>query len=784
MNKLKKIVKISIISIIILVVLVIAFISPLTKYFVEKYDIKYTGREITMDWAYVNPFSGYLHFSNLKIYELDSDTIFFSTNGLSANITMYKLLSKNYEISQFKLEQPQGVVVQNDKYFNFNDLIEKLSPTGDSSTTKEPLHFSILNIKIVNGEFHYSEVVTPINYFIKNVNIESEGYRWDVDTIPITFSFLSGIGSGDMEGNFTINSKNKDYSLAVLVHKFDLNIIGQYVKDLSNYGSFKAFLDADFKSEGNLIERDRVTSSGNIQISDFHFGKTAKEDYASFDKLVIAIHELSPQKLVYFYDSVSLNRPYFKYEKYDYLDNVQTMFGKKGANVKEANADGAKFNLVIEIANYIKVISKNFLRSNYRIDRVAIYDGEIKYNDYSLSEKFSIELNPFTFTADSVDKTHKRVNFKITSDIKPYGHFDVGISINPKDSSDFDLNYNFQKVALSMFNPYLIKYTSFPLDRGTVEVKGLWTVRNGIINSNNHLIIIDPRVGNRLKNKNSKWLPMRFIMFFVRERGNVIDYEIPITRNLKNPKLELRDVIFDALENVFVKPATTPYLIVVRNVELEIEKSLSLKWEMRNSRLTSTQKFFLKRMVHFIKENPEATIVVNPQEYELKEKEYILFYEAKKRYFMKYYVKNNQSFNKYDSIKVEKMSIKDSLFVHYLNGQIHDSLLFTVQDKCLKLIGFNVVDLKYKILCQQRTEVFMNYFKAAGIEKRVKVANGKIGIPYNGYSLYKIEYKGDFPEYLLKAYRRMNKLNNEAPRRKFKRARQKNKIATMETLLN
>ncbi len=587
MSKLQKVLKISIITIILLVVLVIAFISPLTKYLVEKFDKKYTGREITMDWAYLNPFTGYLHFSNLKIYEFESDSIFFSANGLSANFEIFKLLSKNYEISDFTIDRPQAIIFQNQEYFNFNDLISIFSSNDTTAKKKEPVHFSILNIKIINGLFSYREIVTPINYFIKNVNIESAGFRWDADTIPIQFSFLSGIGSGDIKGNFTLNSKTNDYRLAVLVHQFDLNIVGQYIKDLANYGTFKAFLDADFKSDGNLIERDNVTSSGLVSISDFHFGKDSLNDFAAFDNLTVCIHEVSPKKFIYFFDSISLKHPFLKYEKYDYLDNVQTMFGKNGVNVTAANTDGAKFNLVIEIVKYLRTISKNLLRSNFKINRMAIYDGEIKYNDYAMGEKFSIALNPFTFTADSVDKTHERVYFNVASGIKPYGSLVLGLSINPKDSSDFDLKYNFQKLPVSMFNPYLIKYTAFPLDRGTIEIKGLWKVRNGQIVSTNHLVIIDPRVGEKSRNKFASWLPLNLAMFFVKERGNVIDYDVPITGNLNNPKFILRDVIVDALKNIFVKPLTTPYRFEVRNTETEIENWLSLKWEMRRNYLNS-----------------------------------------------------------------------------------------------------------------------------------------------------------------------------------------------------
>ncbi|HKC69770.1 MAG TPA: hypothetical protein VKG26_16140, partial [Bacteroidia bacterium] len=69
MRKLRKTFFISLTSIVVLFILVIVFISPITKYLIEKYDFKYTGREITLDWAYVNPFTGYIHLNNLKIFE-------------------------------------------------------------------------------------------------------------------------------------------------------------------------------------------------------------------------------------------------------------------------------------------------------------------------------------------------------------------------------------------------------------------------------------------------------------------------------------------------------------------------------------------------------------------------------------------------------------------------------------------------------------------------------------------------------------------------------------------
>jgi Domain of Unknown Function (DUF748). len=771
LDKLKKILVYIISSIIIITVVVILIISPVTKYLVKKYDEKYTGRQITMSRAYVNLFTGYVHFSNLKIYELKSDSIFFSADGVSANVALLKLFFRTYEIKKITLSHPRGTIIQNKKDFNISDLIDKFSSKEDSVTVKAKVHFNILRIKIKDGEFHYRETLIPINYFIKNVNIESAGKRWSADTIAAQLSFLPGIGSGDVRGSLTINLKNLDYHYAVVAHRFDLNLIGQYIKDLTYYGSFSANLDADIKSKGNLKDQENVTTTGRLAINELHFGKNPNNDFASFDKLVMVINELSPKKSIYLFDSISLSHPYLKYELYDYLDNVQTMFGKKGAKIEAASANAGKFNLVIEIGRYIKALSKNFFASAYKINHFGIYKGDIEFDDYSTSEKFASELTPLTVIADSIDKEQNRVNASLESSIKPYGNVSVALSINPRDSSDFDMQYHLQKLPVAMFNPYIISFTSFPLDRGTLEFQGTWNVRNGRIQSKNHLVIIDPRVSKRIRNKDTKWIPMPLIMTFIRERGNYIDYEIPVTGNLKNPTFHLGDVIFDLLGNIFVKPPSTPYIVHVKNVENEIEKSITLKWAMRKSSLLPEQGEFIENMADFLVKNPESSITVYPQQYSIKEKEYILFFEAKKKYFMVTNNINAKSFSVEDSAKVDKMSVKDSLFVRYLDEKVKDSLVFTVQEKCTSIIDSAIINARFEQLNKERKNTFISYFKKREVEKQVKFSTAKNVIPYNGFSFYKIEYNGEIPESLFKAYQQMKDLNNESPRKQFQKER-------------
>ena len=767
----KKILLISLSIVFATFALLVLLLSPLVKYFLEKYDRDLFGRELRMDWAYVNPFTGYVHLHKLKMFEANSDSIFISTNSTSGHISLFKLLSRTVKISHLTLKQPNVTITQKKKIFNIDDLITKFTPSPLPTTSNWQVEF--VGVKIADGEFHFIDKVTPVKYFIRKVNIDGVGKLNQGDTIATHFSFASGIGTGDSKGDFTINTKTNDYHFSVKLQEYDMDIIRQYIWELINYGMFKAYVNANLKGHGNFNSQESIAVQGRLTIRDFHLGKTLSDDYIAFKKMVMVFDEFNPAHKKYIIDSAVLIQPFIKYEIYDSLDNIERLFGAHGSNISDVTQSD-RFNLVIEIARYIRVISTNFFRSDYKINRLEINKGFFRFNDYSLSEEFSVEVVPFSLLADSVNKHDQRVQVSIQSGFHPYGKASVQLSINPRDSADFDMNFNFEKIPASIFNPYLITYTSFPLDRGTIELNGKWKVRNGIIESNNHLVIVDPRVSKRLKNKNIKWLPMPLIMALIREEGNVIDYDIPITGHLKKPKFHLRDILLDLLTNLFVKPATIPYRNVVKTLETEIEKTISFKWELHQHILSNKQVKFVEKIAGFLKDHSDASMSVHPITYADKEKEHILFFETKKKYFMLTHSKENQSFSAEDSIKVEEMSVKDPALLKFISPNVKhskDTIMFTVQDKCLNFIGDRIVAKRFDELVKRRSDLFKSYFKMNGTDKQIKIHASVNDIPYGGFSYFKLGYENEIPEPLRKAYLEMTDLNNERPRIKYKKFR-------------
>jgi uncharacterized protein involved in outer membrane biogenesis len=321
----------------VLVVLVILCISPIVKFMVQKYDHKYLGREVTIDWVYINPFTGYIHLDALKIYEAKNDSVFFEAEGLSINFEIIKLFSKTYEISSLHLDNPRGIIIKHKNIFNFNDLIVRFSEKDSIKTKneKEPFHFNILNCKISNGEFYFSEPNTPIHYSFIKVNFTTDGKYWNGDTLNGNLSLESGVGSGTVQANFLINTKTLDYTLGAVVTDFNLDVMNQYLKDIERYGSIRGFINANIKATGNLKSIQNIDGSGRIAINDFHYGKDSINDYVSYKKLTIGIIQLAPTRKKYLFDTVRLQEPYFKYEKYDQLDNLQNMFVEKRIEFRE-----------------------------------------------------------------------------------------------------------------------------------------------------------------------------------------------------------------------------------------------------------------------------------------------------------------------------------------------------------------------------------------------------------------------------------------------------------------
>jgi hypothetical protein len=206
---------------------------------------------------------------------------------------------------------------------------------------------------------------------------------------------------------------------------------------------------------------------------------------------------------------------------------------------------------------------------------------------------------------------------------------------------------------------------------------------------------------------------------------------------------------------------------------LQIENSLAFKWEVSQYELRPEQEKFLKGASKMLKDRPHVFINVHPFEYTSKEKEYILFYETKKKYFMMMKGKTAADFSSADSIHVSKMSVKDTDLVRHLGKNLSDTVMFTLQEKCVNFVGNDVVDASFRKLKASRERSFRSVFIKDGTDAQVTMHKSRSGIPYIGFSQFILSYPGVVPQALQEAYNEMNDFNDKGSRKKYLEQRQR-----------
>lgn len=731
-------------------ILLIIVASPLARYLIQKHDVRYTGREITLQRAIVNPIGGSVSLRNLKLYEAENDSVFISFGRLSANMSMLKMLTGVYQVNSIRLVDPRIDIFRDDTIFNFTDLIERFAVKEDS-LEEETLKLNFGEIEIKNGLITYGEAEIKTGTEISEINFFSPGKKWNDDIIEGEYSFKPG--SGRAEGNFTINLKTFDYNAGFRLTAFNPGVFIEYLEKYAVKASLRGNINIDLISEGNFNEPLNGRAQGNIEIKNFHFGKDSLNDYASFDRLLVEMREVDLKENKFYFDSILLNKPDILYQMYDTLDNFRRLLTPE---IEEEAKEAA------DTVDYLVDI----LGADYNVRNFAITNGKIEFNDFSIAEKFTFLVNQFNITADSVDKQNKRLKVTTTASIIPSGDLNMVLHMDPKNEKNFDISYEFRDIPATMFNPYILTYTSYQLDRGTIEMHGTWNVRDNNISSLNHFLVVDPRDTKRVRGKDTRWVPLPLIMSVVRERGGVIDYQIPVKGNLKDPSFKLWDIITDIFRNILVKPPTTPYGIQVKNLEEEVQKTLAVKWRMRQVEIGKDQEKFVEGISDFLKDNPEAYITVEPVYHVEKEMENILLFEAKKKYFFESKGKKVTALERRDSMEVEKLSSRDPDFLAYIEKQANNPGMLTLQEKCYMYIGREHVQERFNELMESRKREFLSFFEKDKTMDRVEMKEPQNRVPYDWFSFFGINYKGDVPESLKEAYDQLYDLI-ESPRDDF-----------------
>jgi len=724
---------------VIAIVLAIAFISPITKFILEKYSKQWLGRQIAMTDLSLNFFTGSFTITGFRAFEPNEKDVFISADTLEGNFSHWKLLRHEIEFNKMKLRGSVIHISQLRNHFSFDDVVLHFSGPGNGTTAKKrkPMAYWIGNFSIDSGTVYYeNKTLGRIDTF-QHVNFNFPVLGSDV---PITHFHVdfSPIQGGKIKADMILQMKTFNYGFHIQLDRFNLIKYYAALRSMLKVASFHGYMTGELNVTGTFKTRGAVAASGKISIDSLAIKDAEGEVFASLNQFLLDIDTINVAQNIFNFHKILFDEPYFKLDKFSNGNNLSRMLVRTKTRSYQSDSsmvgDTSSANQPLDYSNiftliwsYGKFIAKNFPISNYKAESILLQNGQFIYDDYSLEDRFTYDVTSLRLQSASVSSTNKQVGLSYHAVLNHYGGLNGTLRSSP-DFKHMNIDYVMDKIKAPDFNAYTRHYLATPFFDGLLDYTAHITIDTGWVSSENKINIINLVAGKKIESKPVYKWPVRLTVSLLKDVHGDIALDIPIEGNLNDPNYHLGKVVWQAVENLFIKAVNVPAKLLSGIFGDNEEDLKEIPFDYLQREFEKSQYKKLNLVAKVLKQKPELNVQLTQLTDTIAEREELALHDAK----LKYYTERlkttpGDTLSEEDEEKLEDIQNKDSLFNAYLNEklQIASSQLISTQEKSIRLIGFRQVEKELQQLLQQRNDAVLNYLitEKSIAPERVRVVN-------------------------------------------------------------
>ncbi len=723
-----------------ILLLVVVFISPITKYLIERYSVEYIGRQIKMEQLGINIFNGSISAKGLTIQEAKSKSLFFQCKQIHLNTAVYKLWAGKYDITDFTVQQPTIQIIQKGNHFNYDDLIKRfLLDDGKADKNKKaaPVQFWLRNISVQQAKLVYTNI-RPFNKIeINQANITLPLVAWNDSVYRIKADFGLATG-GKCSANLVLNAQTMKYQLRASVGALNINFLYPYLKDYLQVQSLKGLADAQIVLNGNFSKPTEIALSGDISTHDFSIVDNTNELLTAVDAVVIKIDTINTVQNKYHFSSVKIDHPFLRLSMYDKGFNYERIITSPLAASGDTSAR-VYANLFLMASDYLHEIVRVYDVSNYKVNQLSITRGQCVFTDFTHGDKFRYILDSMNLSSDRLNSLNSFLLFAVNARLNTSGKLNGTLKVNPKNYKDIDIDAAIKELLVTDFNPYSTYYTATPFINGTITYSNKTVVYDGKLESKNILDVQQINAGKKIKNNTAMNLPVRLAVSLLKDVKGNIHLDIPVKGTLSDPTFKWGRVVWQVIKNLIIKAATAPFRLMANLFGGKEEEFKEIQFDYMQSAIGANQQTVLDRLAKMVLEKPDLKLELIQVSNLTDEAEAVAVYEMKKKY-LGIEPSINRALIKQ---RTDSVGNNDSLFVQYLVKQLGGTNgLQSTEEKCVQLIGRDRLVPVVQSFIQQRNEMVTEYLRK---QKNIPIENIVIGNAGIGNQLQ----KSTVPKYMI-----------------------------------
>ncbi len=718
------------VALLVTVLLVVALLLPyILKRYIETHSEEWINRKVTIDRIILNPFTFRYGVTGVTCYEPQSEEVFVSWRNISVRSNLWNgFQQNNWRFTGLRIESPYCHIIQTGDRFNFSDLLELGGDDTTTNDTSASVRFSMEDIELNDGRIDYKSDVLAAPVGIKNLKatsniISSENARME---FGLGFDLNDG---GRMDGGFMLDTDKSLYGIDAHLKAFALPQVLPYIQDFFACKSLEGAMDLELNLLDSYADTTSLAISAGLDLHDVKLTDPNSEELFSLkkatsrlDTLVAKTQRVDMGEVVL--DGADLNFVMLA----DGTDNWTRLLKLDTTAVVGDSAatqlQVSESNIFAMLAEYVSYLGEQIVASDYTAKKLALTNSAVHFEDNTPAQPFRYAISAINVSANRITSDQEAGKVTASAVLQETGTLKGDAVFDPKNIRNVRVDLTVDDLALNHLDAYGRWYAAHPLEDGLLQYVSKTVVKDGNIDSQNHLRVDKLKVGKKVDEHDPETyvLPLRLAAGLLKDVNGVVELDVPVKGDLKDPQFKVWPIVWQVLKNLIVKAATAPGRLLVRAFEGADEADLErVRFEYLQPGPAKLQEKTLKQLASALKAKPGLTVdLVSIVDAKAEAKEVAVFHG--KRAFL---FPDKATIEGADSARIAELGSRDTAFTAYVDGRTAGMEGKSLHDRCLSLLGAAEAERIAGEIEYARRESTMQFLLAQGVASaRVRYRDG------------------------------------------------------------
>ncbi|MEZ5558119.1 MAG: DUF748 domain-containing protein, partial [Pseudomonadales bacterium] len=248
------------------------------------------------------------------------------------------------------------------------------------------------------------------------------------------------------------------------------------------------------------------------------------------------------------------------------------------------------------------------------VGETRISDGSAHFEDLNLPLPFQADITRVSGSLSTLaSNSNAPSRVAIEGQVNEYGRLKIAGSLQPfSPIQGTDLVVAFNNVEMPRMSPYTIKFAGRRIADGRTDLTLSYEVIDGRLKGDNHLVIRDLRLGEKVPHPDAVNLPLDLAVALLKDPSGVVDFSFPVSGSLEDPEFSYSGVIMKAISNVILGLAAAPFKLLGALVGVAPSEFEHIAFEPGRADLTPPQREVMAKLADALAQRPQLNLAITP----------------------------------------------------------------------------------------------------------------------------------------------------------------------------